>query len=75
MGDSLSVMSTSKRRKKAEIPIAVNRFNRIQPGGVDKTPEEMQDGQRFQSGVGDDRSLHQVCGSCSLHNGITRGDL
>ena len=63
MDDSLSVISTGKRRKKAEIPIAVNRFNRIQPGGVDKTQEDMQDGQRFQSGVADDRSLHQVRGS------------
>ena len=75
MGDSLSVMSTSKRPKEAEIPIAVNRVFRDQRGGAGRQPEDMHVGEWLQSGVGNNRSFHEVFGSRSLHNGLSKGDL
>ena len=75
MCDGLSVMSTSKRPKRGEIPIAVNRVFGIQRRGADRPPEDMHDGQGLQSVVGDDRSFQQVCVGCFLHNGLSREDL
>ena len=68
-------MLTSIRTGKDEVPIAVKRILRNQRGGADRPPDDMHDGQRLQSAAGNDRSIHEVCGSCSLHNGLSGRDM
>ena len=65
------VVSTGEGPQETEVPPAVNRIIEIQRSSANGSSEDMHDSHGLQSSAGNDRSFHEICRGCSLHDSIS----